>query len=83
MFSLFSRLGIHYIFPATLTLFGEGPSDSKTLMMKAVGKHYPHLLEKYQILFSGSNTQMPAYYQKAFAEKTRELSKKYGIKNFL
>jgi DNA repair photolyase len=30
MFAAFKRAGAHYILPATLTLFGEGPGDSKT-----------------------------------------------------
>ncbi len=79
LFSTFNKAGCHYVLPATLTLFGDGPSDSKTLVLKAVEKHYPALLEKYQQFFSGSN-QMPAYYQQAFSKKMKELSEKYGLK---
>lgn len=80
-FSTFAGIGVKYIFPATITLFGNGPADSKTLMFRAIEKHYPHLLEKYQTLFEGSNTQMPGYYQSAFSAKTKELMEKYGLKN--
>ena len=80
MFSSFSQNGAQYCFPADLTLFGNDPAHSKPLMMKAIEKHYPHLLEKYQRYFASSN-EMPAYYRKAFYTKMTELGKKYGLKN--
>ena len=81
MFQSFSAIGVKYIFPASLTLFGSEPSDSKTLMLRAVEKYYPHLLPKYGKFFAGSNTQMPAYYLNALHKKTKELSEKYHLKN--
>ena len=80
MFSTFKSIGIKYIFPASITLFGNEPSDSKTLVMRAVEKHYPALLEKYHAFFDHSN-QMPKYYQDAFYKKTTELCAKYKIPN--
>jgi DNA repair photolyase len=80
MFQSFKEHGAQYVFPASITLFGNGPSDSKTLVLRAVGKHYPDLLEKYKRFFEYSN-QIPEYYQKAFYAKTKELSKKYGLRN--
>ncbi|MEO8147915.1 MAG: radical SAM protein [Bacteroidia bacterium] len=80
MFSTFSDAGIKYIFPATLTLFGNENADSKTLVLRAVEKHYPHLLKKYHNFFDQSN-QMPAYYREAFHKKTIELCTKYKIRN--
>lgn len=80
MFSTFKNIGVDYIFPASITLFGNGASDGKTLVLRAVEKHYPHLLKKYQRFFSASS-EMPAYYTKAFYEKTNELCSTYGIKN--
>lgn len=80
MYSTFASMKTHYVMPATLTLFGTGPSDSKTLVLRAVEKHYPHLLEKYQQFFT-SGQQMPAYYQQAFYKKMQELSVKYKLKN--
>jgi DNA repair photolyase len=79
MFSTFKKTGVNYIFPASITLSGENPSDSKTLMFRAIEKHYPHLLEKYQKLFLNS-TEMPAFYQSAFDAKMKELLGKYGLK---
>lgn len=80
MFSMFKQANAKYIFPASITLFGSSPADSKTLVLRAVEKHYPHLLEKYHRFFSSSN-QMPAHYQLAFNKKTKELSQKYGLPN--
>lgn len=82
MFKTFKDLGINYIFPATLTLFGNGPSDSKTLVLRAIEKNYPNLSEKYKSFFESSN-EMPAYYSKAFYTKVKDLSKTYGLKNFI
>ncbi|MFI5203517.1 MAG: radical SAM protein [Flavobacteriales bacterium] len=80
MFGTFALVKANYVMPATLTLFGNGTSDSKTLVLRAVTKHYPHLLEKYQKFF-GASQQMPAYYQKAFYKKMIELSQRYQLKN--
>ncbi|MEW6470140.1 MAG: radical SAM protein [Bacteroidota bacterium] len=82
MYSSFKQAaGAKYIFPATLTLFGEGPSDSRTLVLKAVEKHFPHLSEKYQKFFGSGQTQLPPYYQKAFYTHMAHLQAKYGIRN--
>lgn len=80
MFGTFAKMGVRYIFPATITLFGNDTASSKSLMLRAVAKHYPHLLEKYERFFAQSS-EMPKYYQDAFHKKTRELSGKYGLKN--
>jgi len=80
MFSIFMETEVKYIFPASLTLFGTGPADSKTLMLRAVEKHYPHLLEKYNLLFSGPDQ---THYKQALGEKTKSLCIKYGIPNTL
>ena len=80
MFSTFGAMQVKYIFPSTITLFGENNSDSKPLMFRAVEKHYPHLMEKYKKLFSNSD-YLPAYYNNAFQKKTNELCAKYGLKN--
>lgn len=80
MFSTFKKLGVHYIFPASITLFGNESSDSKTLMLRAIEKHYPELLEKYHQFFDKSN-EMPRFYQQAFNKKMQELLKEYGLRN--
>ena len=78
MFQTFSSLGVKYLMPATITLFGGGPADSRTLMLKAIEKHYPELLTKYKKFF-GSSHQMPTYYQNAFAKKMKEMGKEYQL----
>ena len=80
MFTTFKDIGVKYIFPASITLFGNGSFDSKTLMLRAVEKHYPHLIEKYKRFFSESD-QMPEYYSAAFKKKMEEISASYGLKN--
>lgn len=78
MFEAFKTAEVKYVFPATLTLFGSGRADSKTLMFRAVEKHYPHLLPKYQKLFA-EREGIPAYYQTAFYKKMKEMSAEYQI----
>lgn len=78
MFSSFKEAGANYVMPATITLWGNGKSDSKTLMMKAIQKNFPELYPKYQKFFFESD-QMPAYYQEAFYKKMKELSKEYEL----
>lgn len=80
MFSTFKQAGANYIFPATMTLFGSGPSDSRTLVFRAIKKHYPHLLVKYQ-KFLGNSDSMPAYYRNVFYKKMKEMGEKYQIKD--
>jgi DNA repair photolyase len=78
MFNAFKAHGAKYIMPSTITLFGEGKGDSKTLVKRAVGKHFPHLLPKYEKFF-GSSTGVPPYYFQAFNQKMREMSQAYNI----
>lgn len=82
MFQTFKECDISYIFPATLTLQGSSPSDSKPLMMRAIAKHYPELLPKYQRYFNDS-TQMPAFYRNAFSKKMKQLCHEYQLSNTL
>ena len=77
-FSTFKELGIDYIFPASITLFGNEKAHSKTLMMNAIRKHYPELEAKYIKFFSNSN-EMPYYYRDAFHKKMEELCNQYGL----
>jgi DNA repair photolyase len=82
MFKVFKDAGVNYIFPASLTLFGNGQGDSKTLMLRAIDKHYTHLKEKYQRFFSHS-LEMPSYYSVALRKKTSKLIKLHGLKDSL
>lgn len=77
-FSTFSAMGARYVLPSTITLFGSEKADSKTLMLGAIQKHYPHLVSKYEKYFA-NGSQMPVYYQKAFSLKMQELSLAHNI----
>lgn len=80
MFEAFKLRGAHYVMPATITLFGNGVSDSKTIMLRAIAKNYPDLLERYQRYFDKSN-ELPQFYRKAFDTKMLEMAKEYGLPN--
>ncbi len=78
MFSLFSAAQSQYVLPASLILFGKNKADSKMLVLKAVEKHYPHLLQKYQRFFA-ENDNMPNYYRQALTQEMYELSNRFKI----
>ncbi len=80
MFDTFRQTGAQYIFPASLTLMGQEPTDNRQLIMRAVAKHYPHLLEKYQRFF-GQHSSIPLWYTQALQQKAKELCAQYGIPN--
>lgn len=80
IFSTMRDTQVDYVLPATITLWGSGKADSKTLMINAIRKHFPGLEAKYQRLFK-EGSQMPAYYQKAFSAKMKELCAEYGLSN--
>ena len=82
MFEVFKQEGVHYLFPASLTLFGDGPADSKTLVTEAIRKYDPTLVDKYEELFS-RGFQIPYNYSKELERRTSLLSQKYGIRNSL
>ena len=80
LFQTFQKLQVKYVLPATLTLYGSEKADSKTLLLNAIRKHYPHLENRYLNYFQNS-TQMPVYYQQAFQKKMRELCTEYDLRN--
>lgn len=80
LFDTFARAKADYLLSATLTLFGTQASDSKTLVFRAVKKHYPHLVDRYHRLF-GAGTELPKYYRDAFHRKMKELAATYKIRD--
>ena len=77
-YTTFSKLGVDYLFPATITLWGSERADSKTLVMNTIKKHFPYLESRYHTLFQNSS-QLPAYYRQAFKKKATELRDQFGI----
>lgn len=82
MFKTFHEIGAQYVLPASLTLFGSGEHDSKTLMFQAINKHYPHLEEKYRQLFS-LGFQPNWNYRTSLERLTKELGIRYHLRNTL
>ena len=80
MFVAFKAAGAKYIFPASLTLFGEGPADSKTLMFRSIVKYFPHLFDNYKKLFT-DDFRISSVYQKELSGRINRLVKKHEIKN--
>jgi DNA repair photolyase len=80
LFRTFKECQAQYVMPATLTVFGNGKSDSKTLLLNAIRKHYPELEARYLRYFSNSH-QLPEFYRNAFYTKMKELTKQYDLKD--
>ncbi|MFM7857610.1 MAG: radical SAM protein [Flammeovirgaceae bacterium] len=77
-YELFQLAKVKYVYGAGLTLFGTENSSSRMLVFRAIEKHYPHLIEKYQRLF-GQSDYLPPYYHQAFVKKLKQLSHDFGI----
>ena len=71
--------GANYVFVGTLTLFGDGPTDCKTLYFRFLEKYFLQLLTKYENLFKNS-FEPPKEYQKELEERAKRLCEKYGVK---
>ncbi len=80
LFSTFRDSKVHYVLPATITLFGNGPADSKTLMLRAIQKHYPELEQRYLNYFK-DGSEMPTFYREAFYKKMKEMCVEYGVRD--
>jgi len=69
-----------YILTGGLTLFGNGPADSKTLFYKFLERYDTTLLPKYQQLY-GDRFYVSFAYQDGLKRKAESLCKKYMIRN--
>jgi len=69
-----------YILVGGLTLFGNGPADSKTLYYKFLEKKFPSLIPAYNKLY-GAGTYLPRWYHDQLAERVKRLSSVYNIRN--
>lgn len=79
MFESFRAHQAAYVMPATLTLFGNDPASSRTLVFRAVERHYPELLPRYHKLFPEGKTELPRYYRDAFHRKMKQLAEEFQI----
>ena len=80
MYNAFRDAGAHYIMPASITLFGYNAADSKPLVLRALTKHFPDLVEKYKKLFA-YGFSVPRTYQQNLESLTNELNNRYNIPN--
>jgi len=72
--------GAKYILTSGLTLFGKDERDSKQLYFRFLRTRYPHLLEKYEMMYG--SVYYPSWkYQNDLKRKTELYCKKYQIKN--
>lgn len=77
-YSTFAKAGAKYIFPASITLFGDSSSSGKTLTLRAVEKHFPLLFDEFSKLFS-NGFQVDKNYMKAFNKRVSDIKDKYNI----
>ncbi|MGZ7108176.1 MAG: radical SAM protein [Methanobacterium sp.] len=82
MVVLAKNYGADSIITGGLTLFGDGPTDCKTVYYKTIEKHFPELLEKTKMLF-GKNHYPDPKYQRKLAQRTNKICKEYEIKNIV
>lgn len=69
-----------YILTGGLTLFGNGPADSKTLFYRFIERYDTSLLEKYNQIFG--NAEYPSWqYQRQLSNKAAYFCKKHHIRN--
>ena len=80
LFTTFQKLNVNYVLPATITLFGNGKADSKTLVLGAIKKHYPELEARYKKYFA-HGSEMPHYYRDAFYKKMKEMCLQFDVKD--
>ena len=74
------QAGADYILVGGLTLFGNQPSDSKTLYFNFLKRYDPSLVPKYDKLY-GINFFPPKSYLNELREKTNRLCRKHNIRN--
>jgi DNA repair photolyase len=72
--------GADYAFVGTLTLFGDGPADCKTLYYRFLERHFPNLIPKYRSLFRAS-FKPPKEYEDKLEERATKIRDKYNVKH--
>jgi len=76
----FSSLKINYIFPAPLTLFGNAPSDSLSLVFRAIEKYNPSLLPYYRNLFTTRGSKLKNYHNE-FYKRFKQVNETFKLKH--
>lgn len=74
------QYGANFILIAGLTLFGNDERDSKQLVFKFLGNHYPHLIKKYEEMYESA--YYPSWqYKQQLKKRADALCEKYKIRN--
>jgi DNA repair photolyase len=72
--------GAEYAFVGSLTLYGKGPADCRTLYYKFLDRYFPDLIPKYKSLFK-IFFKPPKEYEDRLEETASTIRNKYGIKH--
>jgi DNA repair photolyase len=80
MIQAFSEAGAEYVLCGGLTLFGNGPADSKTLFTKFLQRRFPSVVPEYNKLYR-SFYYPPSSYNKQLAGTICTLCEKHRIRN--
>lgn len=78
LFATFKKVGVHYLFAASTSLFGTGPADSLTLTLRAVRQHWPERAADFERLFSSGFRIDPRYLQ-AFEKRVATARSLYPL----
>jgi len=60
-YETFHKAGAKYVLPASLTLFGHGASDSRTLTLRAIEKNFPERIVTYKEVYKQGFQPSNAY----------------------
>jgi len=71
--------GADYCMVGALTLYGRGPSDSKTLYYNFLRKERPDLIVKYESLY-GETFQPRMEYQRKLEDRAKRICLRHGVK---
>jgi DNA repair photolyase len=82
MFQQFKNAGTKYLFPSTITLFGNEPFSSRVLTLNSIAKYFPDVFPKYQKYLTKSDS-MPSFYREALGKKMKQLCAEYEFTNSL
>jgi DNA repair photolyase len=80
MIAAAAKYNADYILTGGLTLFGNGPADSKTLYYRFLSHHYPQLVQQYRSLYQ-IYPFPPKQYHEALRQRVMPLCEKYKIRN--
>ncbi|OQD59609.1 hypothetical protein MBBAR_1c00030 [Methanobrevibacter arboriphilus JCM 13429 = DSM 1125] len=78
--SIFSDIGVDYIFGGPLTLFGDGNNDSKTKYYKILNENFPKFVEPTKNIFKEKDYPN-INYQNNIYKNLENVCRRYNIKN--